>query len=89
MILAQVLGIWGILRCEPWFLVLTLGLLGQTVFPTDFPVMGAFPGTLAKNWDGGCCVGANGGSKERCFESIRRQFVGVSEQPFPAFVEHL
>ena len=89
LILAQVLGIWGILCCGPWFLVLYLGDLRQGVFPTDFRLEGDFPGKLAKNLDGGCRGGANCGSEQRCFESVRRQFVGAYEQPFPAFVEFL
>ena len=43
-----------ILCCEPWFLVLYLGDLRHGVFPTDFPLVGDFPGNLAKNLDGGC-----------------------------------
>ena len=56
---AQVLGNSGFLSCEPWFLVLCLRTLGQTVFPTSFLVVGVSPGNLAKNLDGGCCEGAN------------------------------
>jgi len=40
------------------FLVLYLGDLWHSVFPTDFPLVGDFPGNLAKNLDGGCCRGA-------------------------------
>lgn len=49
-------------------------------FPIDFPAQGDFPGTLAENWDGGCREGAKRGSKERCFEVVRRQFVGEGEE---------
>ena len=83
------MGIWGILSYEPWFFVLYLGVLGQCVFPADFPSMGDFPGNLAENLDGGCCGEPDRGSKQRCFERTRRQFVGAFEQPFLAFVEFL
>jgi len=44
-----------ILCCEPWFMLLYLGFLGQCVSPSDFLFLGDFPGNLAENWDGGCC----------------------------------
>ena len=74
MILAQVLGIWGFLCCEPCFLVLYLGLLGQAVFPTNFPLEGDFPKLWPRRW----MAAAVGEPSEEARKGVLSAFVANS-----------
>ena len=59
---------------EPWFLVLVLGLLGQTVFPTDFPLVGDFPKLWPRLW----MAAAVGEPSEEASKGVLRAFVADS-----------